>query len=62
MDKLWLALAGAKREHARSWRLTIARCPRLASKTKRWRSPSPRSVWMPAASTTILRFRACSIP
>jgi cell division protein ZapE len=27
MDKLWLALAGAKREHARNWRLTIVRCP-----------------------------------
>jgi cell division protein ZapE len=40
MDKLWLALAGQNASTPRRWRLTIARCRRWASKTRRWRSPS----------------------
>jgi cell division protein ZapE len=55
MDKLWLALAGARALPGRRWRSTIASCRRLASKTRRWRRRSPRCAWMRAASMTILR-------
>jgi predicted ATPase len=46
----------------RRWRLTIDRCRHSASKTRRWRPRLPHCAWMRAASTTISRFRACSIP
>lgn len=63
MDKLWLALAGRRALlPGRRWRSITASCPRLASKTRRWRRRSPRCVWMPVASMTILPSPVCSTP
>jgi len=62
MDKLWLALAGAKRAHAPELEINHRPLQTLVSKIKPWPSPLQRSVWMPAASMTTSRSRACSIP
>jgi predicted ATPase len=62
MDKLWLALAGAKREHAPTLEINHRPLPTLGVENQTLAVSLPRCAWMPAASTTTLRFRVCSTP
>jgi cell division protein ZapE len=62
MDKLWQALAGAKRTHSPVLEVNHRPLATLGWKIRRWRYRSPRCVWMPAVSTTILRSLVCITP
>lgn len=59
MDKLWLALAGTKGEHAPTLEINHRPMQTLAVETKRWRCHLPHSVSMRVASMTTLRCRVC---
>ncbi len=61
MDKLWLALAGAKRGHAPELEINHRALPTLGVENQRWRFPLPHCASTHAASTTTSRSRACSI-
>jgi predicted ATPase len=60
MDKLWLALAGAKREQTPTLEINHRPLPTLGVKTRRWRPRLLRCAWMRAASTITSRF--ASVP
>ena len=60
MDKLWLALAGAKRENSPTLEINHRPLATMASRTRRWRSLLLRCASTPAVSMTICALTSLS--